>query len=305
MHRDWESEFSAWALPPSKTEEHRSENTIRAIRQATQANLRLSRQRIKVFTQGSYRNRVNVRHDSDVDVGVMLYSSFLGQYPEGRTKADFGLADADYFYYSFKNDLEEALATHFGRNSVARGNKSFKIKQSTARIEADVAPFIEFRRYSNSGNYQAGVAILPDRGGRIENYPERLIDYWPPEPLHYENGNSKNSNTRRRYRGVVRILKKLRNEMDGLGYSSASAIPGYLLECMIWNAPDDRFSRLTWDARVQAVVAHLWSNTKDEHSCRLWREVDNIKYLFHTAQPWTRSAAHAFIDEAWSYVGVR
>ena len=81
MTRDWESAFSFWARPPSKTEEQRSENAIRAIRKAVQGSSELNQRSIKVFTQGSYRNRVNVRQDSDVDVGVMLYDFFLDEYP--------------------------------------------------------------------------------------------------------------------------------------------------------------------------------------------------------------------------------
>ena len=67
-----------------------------------------------------------------------------------------------------------------------------------------------------SGNYRAGVALVPDLGGeRIENYPERLVEYWPSTPLHYENGNSKNDgHPPSLHRGLVRILKKIRNE-DG------------------------------------------------------------------------------------------
>ena len=140
---------------------------------------------------------------------------------------------------------------------------------------------------------------------RIENYPERLVAYWPSTPLHYENGVSKNNNTSRRFKGVVRILKKIRNEMEEAGSSSAKAIPGYLLECMAWNAPNKGFSGLTWDARIQAVLLHIWSDTKDDAGCKSWREADGIKYLFRASQPWTRQAAHTFIDEAWDHIGVR
>ena len=82
------------------------------------------------------------------------------------------------------------------------------------------------------------------------------------------------------------------------------AIPGYLLECLCWNVPTAAFSGSTWDARVQAVLMYLWSNTKDDASCKSWCEVDAIKYLFHVSQPWTRAAANAFILDAWSNVGI-
>ena len=166
MTRDWESAFSFWARPPSKTEEQRSENVIRAIRKAVQGSSKLNQRSIKVFTQGSYRNRVNVRQDSDVDVGVMLYDFFLDEYPAGRTRADFGISDAGYSFSQFKNELEAALVDHFGRAVVKRGNKAFNIRENTYHVEADVVPLFEFRQYWESGNYRAGVALATDQGRR-------------------------------------------------------------------------------------------------------------------------------------------
>ena len=305
MTRGWESTFSSWAQPPEKTEERRSENAFRGILDAINSSPKLKNRKIKIFLQGSYRNRVNVRGDSDVDVGVMIYQHFLSQYPKGMGRADFNNFAADYSFSAFKNDLEEALVAHFGQAAVKRGNKAFKIRENTYQVEADVAPFFEYRRYWKNGGYRAGVALIPDQGDQIENFPERLVDYWPSTPLHYENGVSKNDATRRRFKGAVRIMKKIRNEMEEAGYGSATAIPGYLLECMTWNVPNAHFAGSTWDARIQNVLRHIWSNTKNGAMCKSWCEVDDIKYLFHASQPWTRTAAHAFIEEAWRYVGVR
>ena len=65
------------------------------------------------------------------------------------------------------------------------------------------------------------------------------------------------------------------------------------------------FTGYTWDARIQAVLRYIRSNTKDDAKCKSWCEVNAIKYLFDASQPWTRAAAHTFIDEAWDFVGVR
>ncbi len=304
MTQDWEETFSTWAEPPAQTEERHSENAIRGIRNSINRSSKLKQRRLKVFTQGSYRNHVNVRHDSDVDVGVMLYEYFLSQVPEGKTKADFDIEDVGYSFKQFKDELEEALVDYFGRAAVRRGNKAFNILENSYHVEADVVPLFEFRQYWNRDDYRAGVALMTDNGRRIENYPERLVNYWPRTPLHYENGVSKNKDTSRRFKGVVRIIKKIRNEMEDAGSSSAKAIPGYLLECLIWNVPNAHFNGLTWDTRIQAVLRHLWNHTKDEEKCRFWCEVDDIKYLFRDSQPWTRAAAHTFIDEAWDVIGV-
>lgn len=306
LDRNWESIFSSWAQPPSKTEQERCERVIRAINMAVGKSPKLQERKILVFTQGSFRNRVNVRQESDVDVGVMLYQYFLAQYPEGKRDADFGNSDAGYSFSQFKNELEDALVSYFGRAAVKRGNKAFDIKASQSQVEADVVPLFEFRRYWDNGDYRAGVALIPDNSGRIiENYPERLVDYWPATPLHYENGVSKNTATQRRYKGIVRIIKKLRIELEENGNQTAAASPGYLLECLGWNAPDWCFSQDTWVDRIQSVLRFLWQNTKDSELCKSWCEVDDIKYLFHITQPWTREQAHAIINDIWDYVGVK
>jgi hypothetical protein len=146
MGDSWEITFQAWAQPPGKTEQERCENAEGAIRNAIRASEKLSQRDIRVFTQGSYRNRVNVRQDSDVDIGICCYDVFFSSYPEGTTKETFGNSDSDYRYAVFKNEVEEALVAYFGRDSVERGNKAFDLKENSYRVEADVAPFFEHRR---------------------------------------------------------------------------------------------------------------------------------------------------------------
>lgn len=298
--------FSLWATAPSNAEQERCERVIRAIRAAVANSTKLQNRKILVFTQGSFRNRVNVRQESDVDVGVMLYEYFLAQYPNGKRNTDFGNSDANYSFPQFKNELEDALVCYFGRAAVKRGNKAFDIKATASHVEADVVPLFEFRQYWDDRSYRAGVALVPDNGlRRIENYPERLVDYWPPTPLHYENGVAKNDQTNRRFKGMVRILKKLRIELEDSGNAAAAAVSGYLMECLVWNTPNWCFDQYVWVDRVQSVLRYLWQNTKENALCDKWCEVDGIKYLFHVSQPWSREKAHAFINAAWDYVGVK
>ena len=308
MRSEWEEVFNLWAKPPGNAEQQRSENAVRAIRAAIDNSSLLRTRRIKAFVQGSYRNRVSVRQDSDVDVGVMCHSTCLMQYPRGMTHADFGNTHSQYSFSQFKGELEEALVSHFGRTSVTRGNKSLTVRENTYRVEADVAPFFEFRDYENIEPYMqyvAGVALLTDKAVRIENYPEQLLPDWPPILLHYENGVAKNQATFRRFKSVVRILKLLRNSMADGGIIAAQSVPGYLVECLTWNIPNREFFRDSLYARVQAVLAYIWSNTREDSLCSLWREVDNIKNLFHPMQPWTREDAHNFVDAALRNLGMQ
>lgn len=289
MARDWENTFSSWAKGPSATESERSENAIRAIRIAISKSNDLQHRDIEVFLQGSYKNRVSVRQNSDVDVGILCHNTFFYKLPENYTAKDFGITPSKYHYPKFKNEVEAALVNHYGKSAVRRGNKAFDIKENSQRVEADVAPFFDHRRYLTDGRYLEGVELQPDNGGQVINWPEQ----------HYNNGVSKNNATQRRYKQVVRILKRLCIEMDDNGVSSANPIPGFLVECIIWNVPNKHFGYNTYTANVRAVLAFLFNNTRKDEECAEWVEVSGLKWLFQSSQPWTRSQAHAFVSGAW------
>lgn len=305
MSSDWESTFSSWSKPPSQSEADRIENAVNAVRKALDADDFLA-QSARVFVQGSYRNRVNVRQESDVDIGVIYTgTTFYPQYPPGKTKEDFGNVDGNYNYADFKDRIEAALTNRFGKSSVSRGNKAFDVHANTYRVDADVVPLFVHRRYSEDGSYVCGVQLNADDRSTIVNWPERLYDdpHWPNQ--HYENGVAKNTATSRTYKGVARILKKLRHLMLERGLSVAKPVPGFLVECLAWNVPNSELVHNTWDENVQAALLHLWSNTKTIDSCNDWGEVNELKYLFRGSPPEKLQQAHAFINAAWDHVGVR
>lgn len=213
MARDWEAQFREWAKPPGKTEQDRCDNAASAIRNAIKASDKLRSRGVSVFAQGSYRNNTNVRKDSDVDIGVLCTDTFFHEFPEGATRETFSITPATYHYEQYKNEIEEALVSHFGRAAVKRGNKAFDIHETTYHVEADVAAFFEHRRYSNDGSCLKGVELRTDNENRsVINWPEQ----------HYANGTTKNTATGRRYKAVVRILKALSNEMTARGVRAAT-----------------------------------------------------------------------------------
>ncbi|MEI5638523.1 MULTISPECIES: nucleotidyltransferase domain-containing protein [unclassified Pseudoalteromonas] len=297
MSRDWESVFTTWSQGPSKTEQERVENAEKQIRQAIQASEKLKSRNVKVFTQGSYRNRVNVRQDSDVDVGVLCTDTYFPDYPDENVKMELAKSfiPATYEYATFKNELEEALVARFGRAAVTRGSKAFDIKANTYRVEADVAAFFEHRRYVTASYYHKGVEMIPD------DYKPPSVKNWPEQ--HYQNGVSKNDTTTRRYKRVVRILKKLSNEMASKDIQSAKDAPSFLIECLVFNASTPCFEYQTFRQMVRAVLAELFNNTMSNDKCSEWGEVSELKYLFRGPQPWTRESAHQFLSDAWDYIG--
>ena len=105
---EWEKKFSEWSKPPSQTEETRCDNAINAVRNAVANHPRLNAN-TQVFVQGSYRNRVNVRQDSDVDIGVIFKGIYAFELREGAAQVPNNDPPATYRYANFKDDLFSAL----------------------------------------------------------------------------------------------------------------------------------------------------------------------------------------------------
>jgi hypothetical protein len=298
MARDWEQTFRNWSKPSSDTEQEKAENAERMVRDAIRDSHTLADRNVGVFVQGSYKNNTNVREDSDVDICVCCYDSFFTDFAfsNGLTRADVGVVDATYSYTQFKNDVESALVARFGRAEVTRGRKAFDVHANTYRLDADVVPCFEHRRYwSRNGHngYISGTEFLPDDGGLVINWPKQ----------HYENGAGKNRATGNRFKFMVRALKRLRNEMQRKGVAAAAPIASYLIECLVWNTPDGKFGNPYYSADLRAVLAHTFTATRSVEECGEWGEVSELKYLFRTIQPWTREQANAFLLAAWRYAG--
>ena len=298
MSRDWETTFSGWGAPPSITEQTKGENAERAVRKAIEASVKLNSKSTEVFVQGSYANRTNVRQDSDVDICILCSDTFFSDFSlsEGVNGAILGHEDATYHYSEFKGDVEAALILYFGSDTVVRGQKAFDLHANTHRIDADVVPCFEHKRFLGTPeNYweECGTEICPDNGGRIINWPRQ----------NYVNGVSKNNATGRRFKAVTRILKRLRNEMVDEGYEAAGAIPSYLIECLVWNVPNEGFGHDTFYAEVQYAIANLWNETRTQENCEDWGEINEFKYLFRDSQPWRRDQVNSFLQAAWDYIG--
>jgi hypothetical protein len=289
-----EDSFQSWAKAPGQTEQTKCDNAVTAIRKAIDASAALAKRNIRVFAQGSYCNRTNVRQDSDVDVCVLCSDSFFYDLPAGKTNSDFAFSTpAAYGYTQFKNDVGAALTSYFGNGHVVRGDKAFDIHENTYRIAADAVPCFEFRRYSDDGTWLEGVAFDPDKGTRIQNWPQQ----------NYDNGVAKNSTTGQRFKDVVRILKRLRYKMNDENVAAAAPIPSFLIECLVWNVPNETFALGTYTAVVRESLVHLFNNTMKYEDCKEWGEINELKYLFRSVQPWTLQQAHAFISTVWDYLG--
>lgn len=242
MARDWEAEFRRWARPSSASEREKMRNAERLIREAIRESLdQFDGHAVEVFAQGSYRNNTNVRQESDVDICVCCTDTFFSDFTEARglTRRDARVVRSHYKYADFHAAVQAALVAKFGRAGVSKGKKAFDIHATSYRVDADVLPAFQHRRYlsrDDSGNcrYWAGVQFKADDGGSVINWPRQ----------HYDNGVAKNERTRMRFKRMVRVLKNLRLEMAEMGVRAATDVASFLLECLAWNVPDERFGLL-------------------------------------------------------------
>lgn len=301
MATNWEDQFRRWSGPASDTEDDKRDRTERAIREAIQDSLELSGRIIRVFAKGSYKNNTNVRLDSDVDVAVEFQEIFYWDATNdaaGMSRADLGITpySGSYPPERFKDDVERALVSRFGRSAVDRGNKAIHVREDSRSLAADVVPCFTYHRYDSidynrRAVYHQGIQIHPDSGGKIENWPEQ----------NYERGVAKNEATGRRYKRVVRILKRLENDMVAKGITAE--VPSFLIECLVYNVPNQGFQNYGYQADVRYVMAHLFNGTLNGGGSGEWVEVNGLKWLFHPTQRWSRTEAHSFVSKAWDYVG--
>ncbi|MFA5877918.1 MAG: nucleotidyltransferase [Candidatus Staskawiczbacteria bacterium] len=275
------------------------ENAEAAVKKAIANHKQLSEMDISIFAQGSYRTNTSVKQDSDVDICVRLNSTFFSKYPEGKTRENYGNIEGSIKFAEYKNLIQEALNDYFGLQYVSRGNKAFDVHSNSYRVDADVVPAFAYRYYYGDGENDyidpVGMAFLTDRGVRIENWPHQV----------HNNGISKQDGTSQRYKKVVRILKKLRNKMQEENIVGSQDVASFLIECMVWNVPDNSFGKDDYHDDVRAVLANCFNYTLKDEACKDFCEVNDIKYLFHSSQPWNREKAHGFFNAAWDYIGFK
>jgi len=298
-----EDKLTSWAKGPGTTEQEKCENSERAIRAAIEADAFLQRLDPKptVSVQGSYRSNTNVRQDSDVDVCVLLPDTYFWsvQFSDISAEQVPGRGQARISFKDFRNAVETALVNRFGRQEVNRGNKAFDVHANSYRVDADVVTAFEHRRHLTRRPdgvvpYELGIEFATDAGVQIINWPEQTST----------NGIAKNTRTGRQYKRAIRIIKRLRNEMQEKGIAAAKDIGSFVIESLVWNVPDGAFEHADYTAIIRHVLAHTFNNTRKEEDCIEWGEVNELKYLFK-ASPGLRARVNTFLDAGWNHLGYK
>jgi hypothetical protein len=298
---NWEDWLHGAAKRPSDNEDAKRESTESQIRDALADYAPLQGKKYRIYTKGSYANNTNVRLDYDVDIAVEYYGYFYSDLAfelEGHDKSEVGVVDSDdpYTRAEFKRDVLGALHQAFGKTAVTAGNIAYRVREKKTTLPADVVPCWEYRRYDRidwKGQpvYHVGSRVFPNVGAFKNNYPK----------IQLERGTDKNNRTGRRYKRMVRALKKLQTKLVADGLLDAE-LPSYFTECLVFNVPDNGFNHWTYKADMREVLRAIFNETLEDGKHAQWEEVHGLNYLFHGA--FKRTAAHKMADAAWDAMGL-
>ncbi|MEK1930254.1 MAG: hypothetical protein AAAC47_10805 [Pararhizobium sp.] len=199
-----------------------------------------------------------------------------------------------------RQEIAADLILAYGRRNVdSTGNKAVRVDGlAGSRSEVDVVPAFTLhliRPGSLLGGPSTveGVAILSRDGHWTFNYPDQ----------HEANGRLKHLLTGRRFKKVVRTIKRIRSEMLKQGVLKEK-VPSFLIECLVYLVEDAYFTVLDDDrydrvrrvlARIKAILAHP--------TAPYLSEINGIKQLFAPGQAWTLETARSFVDRALIHLG--
>lgn len=291
------AERSAWVSQGSIDS---SKKTYDSVKAALSRSKELQFIDYEVFLQGSYANSTNTRGDSDVDVVVMMTSTFMPDITR------LSIAEKGYHQRNripgtthasqFRDIVERAMRDYYGNGRVEPKEKCIRVLKTAGYVDADVVPAMQhrlFTSYSASGvaSWIEGISIQPLLGGRIVNYPKE----------HIRNGQAKNSAANGNYKATVRQVKRLRRRAVDLGLLGPKDAPGYLLECLVSNVPDTFFISDPSE-RLVKVLAYLSIFSADALHSSMWSG-DRVHKLFEDDPGGhNQYTAKRVIDVLWELV---
>lgn len=289
-----EDKLGGWTGPSSATEQEKQERTERMIREALKEHTAFDGCDLTVYAKGSYANNTNVRADSDVDIAVQCGECIYWSETTKGVHPFSSRYEGIWTPPKLRSELEAALRKKFPGQVDSSGSTAFRINSSTARVDADVVPCFDYRHYFSSGSFREGAKVFKRDGTSLINYPQQQLD----------NGRAKNTRTKLRYKKAARIMKRVENAMVVTGVRRE--VPSFFVECLVYRCPDSILLQSTWTEVIRGVIVHTWKSLEgpepSEESKR-WLEVNDIKFLFHGSQAWTRQDGRDFAEAAWNYLG--
>ncbi|MEE1845326.1 nucleotidyltransferase [Streptomyces sp. NPDC088190] len=286
--------INKWKNPPGASEQLRLERAERMVKQAVLRHQPFQGLDITVASKGSYPNNTNVRGDSDVDIMVKLNDPI---HTEGLAAWWFGQPAryaGPWTRQKLRQEVEDALTNHFGWVDTDHNLAVYVPEVVGSRPSIDVVPCFKWVAYDTTvpGGEYVGSVVYGRNGKRVINWPE----------LQLANGRTKNTNTKYRYKFVVRVLKNVENDLASEGV--IKALPSYFSECLIYNVPDNV---LLLDGSLDSVVRESLREVYQQltgawFSYLRMVEPNGIKKVFGEGQKWTEKDARELIERAWYYL---
>lgn len=275
-----ESKLIAWTTPGALTGSAAAHTSIKA---ALDAHSWPDGMSFETYLQGSYGNHTNIRGNSDVDLVVQAVGSSNGPFYCNLTdaeKAQLSMTSGAFGFDQFRAEVRKALVAYYGAPLIdaTTSDKCITVKAASGRLEADVIPCLEYRRYNGATVIAYGMSFFTTSGTQVVNYPK----------LHKKRGEDKNSNVRAagKFKDMVRIFKNAREHVPGNFGDHAS----YFIECLLFNVPDDRFKG-TYAQAFYAVLVYV-----QQANLSNFRTQSDQEDLFGASgTQWDVTKANAFI----------
>lgn len=288
-----DNQFASWAQAPSEAGETKCQHTVTVITDAINNHFGTS---VSVFLQGSYRNRTNVKKESDVDIVALhtgyYFSDIHGLSEEDKQKYWAGFRGSDYTFSQYKNEIAALLQQKFGTGCFQRKNKCVRVTKNEHRVNADVIPCFEHWRFRTHSDVAAiGIELIAEDGNHVASFPKQ----------HIENGESKNKLTKGDYKSQVRILKNIRNLMVDQNIVQQDSMPSFFLECLVWNLPPETFKQSTHKETAKAVISKIWNDMRNQEKALKYAEVCDLYWLFK-GQSRMPPQAEEFMLKVWNFI---
>ncbi|MCD4704490.1 nucleotidyltransferase [bacterium] len=299
-----EEQLKKWASAPDSVEMARIKYTHEEIRKALSKYLpvediktkfNLSNFQYDVYLQGSYANSTNISYDSDVDVVIELQSVFSYDLSNLAIdeKSEFSKVYPDsslYTFEQFKKDVHEALNQYFGVE-IVYDKKCLKIPKNTDRVNADVIPCFEHKKYERftfytRNKYIPGIKFYnTDTNEKIINYPKR----------HLNNCEAKNKDTEAKFKDTVRVFKNFNKKLKLKNILDDKTAPSYFIENMIYNCSAHTFNGSYTDIVLKNF--QYWTNDIENGRFRHYICANEQDLLFND-NTWNIDDAVKFISSS-------
>lgn len=287
-----EQQLITWSRPVSTTEDQKCKNIVSQVTTAMQEKFGNA---VKIFLQGSYENNTNIKQDSDVDIVVCYEGMYFPDldWLNVDQKAAYYLQHPNsiYTFSEFKTDVLNKLNEKFG--NAERKNKCVFIPGNTYRVNADVVACCPSKRYTDLNTIDAiGISFDTETGIRVKSFPHQ----------HYTKGVTKTNVTSRMYKRIVRILKRLRNELIDSNAITENLVSSFFIECLVYNVPNNFFVSNNYQTTLRNVITKVHDDMGDAETADNYEEVSGLQWLFRGGgrKP---ADARLFMLNCWQYAG--